>query len=71
MSNWKLILSLAPFGLLIIMYAGLVPTLTRGYYRLKEALRLVFTTRAGFVIGIIVLLIWAYFNFWYTKLIPD
>jgi hypothetical protein len=68
--HWKLVLYIAPFVGLAFMYGGFVPTLTRGYYRLKEAFRLMFTTPAGFVIGVIVLLVWAYFNYWYTQWIP-
>lgn len=68
--NWKWILTIAPFIGLALIYAGFVPTLTRAYYRLKEALRLMFTTKAGFVIGIILLIIWVYFYMWYDNVIP-
>lgn len=68
--HWKLILAIAPFVGLAFIYAGFVPILTRGYYKLKEAFRLMFTTKAGFVIGVILLAIWAYFYVWYDKVIP-
>lgn len=68
--NWKLILTLAPFVGLAFIYAGFVPTLTKAYFQLKEALRLMFTTKPGFIIGIIILAIWAYFYMWYRDWIP-
>jgi len=68
--NWKLILKIAPVLVLIWMYMY-IPRFARAYYNAKEALRLVFTTRFGFILGIIILLVWAYFNFYYVKIIPD